>query len=162
MRDRLTVLAEIAAKQQEIRRLTLELHQEERGQLEADLQAFLQEHPIVQAITWEQYTPYFNDGDTCTFSVGDATLHEALGDDGFPHDTLYEKRVIGQGRWGPNFVWDSRPNPNYTPLHDRAQSAFSEIWQAYSHDDFEAIFGDHKKVTVTRDGINVEDYTDHD
>ena len=26
--------------------------------------------PEVLAVTWKQYTPYFNDGDTCEFSVG--------------------------------------------------------------------------------------------
>lgn len=32
---------------------------------------FFEEYPEIVAVGWNQYTPYFNDGDTCEFSVGD-------------------------------------------------------------------------------------------
>ena len=30
---------------------------------------FFDQNPLVNAIVWTQYTPYFNDGDTCEFHV---------------------------------------------------------------------------------------------
>src|SRR5688572_27883088 len=33
------------------------------------LQEWLEDHPEIQQISWTQYTPYFNDGDECTFGV---------------------------------------------------------------------------------------------
>jgi len=35
------------------------------------LKAFFEATPEVQSVFWTQYTPYFNDGDSCYFSVGD-------------------------------------------------------------------------------------------
>lgn len=35
---------------------------------------FLKENPAVRSIYWDQYTPYFNDGDQCIFSVGELQL----------------------------------------------------------------------------------------
>ena len=32
-------------------------------------EAFAKTDPRIQAISWTQYTPYFNDGDSCTFSA---------------------------------------------------------------------------------------------
>ena len=36
--------------------------------------SFLEEYPMFKALTWRQYTPYFNDGEPCTF-----TVHEVNG-----------------------------------------------------------------------------------
>lgn len=33
------------------------------------LSEFFDAHPQVEALRWEQYTPHFNDGDACVFSV---------------------------------------------------------------------------------------------
>lgn len=30
---------------------------------------FFNEHPDIHALSWRQYTPYFNDGDPCVFGV---------------------------------------------------------------------------------------------
>ena len=40
--------------------------------------------PALKAIRWNQYTPYFNDGDPCTFSVGEVMflVDGAAEDDG--------------------------------------------------------------------------------
>lgn len=35
------------------------------------LKGIMPAHEKVIAIGWTQYTPYFNDGDPCTFSIGD-------------------------------------------------------------------------------------------
>ena len=35
------------------------------------IKLFFEASPNVKLVTWHQYTPYFNDGEACTFSVGD-------------------------------------------------------------------------------------------
>jgi len=35
---------------------------------------FLEAHPEIKCIFWSQYTPYFNDGDPCTFSVHEPSV----------------------------------------------------------------------------------------
>ena len=35
----------------------------------AAFQALLDENPLVNAVTWEQYTPYFRDGEECVFEL---------------------------------------------------------------------------------------------
>jgi hypothetical protein len=37
--------------------------------IEEAVTAFLAENPLVERVYWTQYTPYFNDGDTCYFRV---------------------------------------------------------------------------------------------
>lgn len=42
------------------------------------LKAIFEEYPQIESISWTQYTPYFNDGDSCEFSVNtwDIELNE--------------------------------------------------------------------------------------
>jgi hypothetical protein len=39
--------------------------------IEEAVSAFLDENSLVERVYWTQYTPYFNDGDTCYFSVNE-------------------------------------------------------------------------------------------
>jgi hypothetical protein len=51
-----------------------ELRDEIRKTLDEVLKLFFDANPYVASISWRQYTPYFNDGDSCEFSVGDPIL----------------------------------------------------------------------------------------
>jgi hypothetical protein len=42
---------------------------------------FFEKNPGITGVVWTQYTPYFNDGDTCVFSVGDLTFTNAPSDE---------------------------------------------------------------------------------
>ena len=33
------------------------------------------QYPEVESVSWTQYTPYFNDGDSCTFSVRELRIN---------------------------------------------------------------------------------------
>lgn len=37
-------------------------------------QEFFDKHPCVEAVQWTQWTPYFNDGDPCQFSVNETHI----------------------------------------------------------------------------------------
>lgn len=86
----------------------------------------------IESFNWKQYTPYFNDGDTCYFSVHS----DEPGIDGVDgYDMPY-------------------------PSTD-AQIAVSEFLRGFSEDDLLFMFDDHAQVTVTKYDIVVEEYN-HD
>lgn len=69
-------LEKVSVAQKEIERLSKEIKEHEKVISELGLDAvcdslipFFEKYPDV-TIWWEQYTPYFNDGDACTFRSG--------------------------------------------------------------------------------------------
>lgn len=114
------------------------------------LQDFLKENPVIKRVWWEQYTPYFNDGDACVFHLhGVHFSTEEDDEDGFEAD------------WG-----DYEKQKKYI-----ANEAVTEaVWTACKNlndalngmeDELEAVFGDHCRVIVTNAGVEVEEYS-HD
>ena len=106
------------------------------------------EHPELESFGWNQYTPYFDDGDTCTFSAGEVNMingNQEYGDD----DWWAENVSSGWGK-------DKKTGPLYEAWEkaaDLVASCPSEL--------LEMTFGDHVSVIVSRNGIETEDY-DHD
>lgn len=117
---------------------------------------------IVHSFGWRQYTPYFNDGDACEFSmhelfvIAHADLETA--EHGEESDWLYEgspafqeysysgdvSRVVGE-------LADER--------YIEAKQACQSIYDALATNDLaKDVFGDHVKVIFTPEGVDVEDY----
>lgn len=91
--------------------------------------------PDIQSIGWSQYTPYFNDGDECVFSVQNDDLN-----------------MNGE------YAYDLE----LTKEQSAALEEFSQILQSVPEDFYKDLFGDHVQVTVHADGkIDVEEY-EHD
>ena len=87
-------------------------------------------------MTWAQYTPYFNDGDPCTFSS----------------DHRYA------GIFGSRDVLDG----SYYEEGDIEDAALPQAFKDIPDDIMSACFGDHVQVIVSRDGkIEVKEY-EHD
>lgn len=61
-------IAEQNAKLEEMRKAHMK---ELQGDFNQIIKLFFDECPKVQAVVWSQYTPYFNDGDECVFSVNE-------------------------------------------------------------------------------------------
>lgn len=125
---------------------------EEEGEqaLKDRFKDFFETHPNIQAVCWNQYTPYFNDGDSCTFSVNEfrAFFKE---EDGAEIDVEDEYD-------GGKSVWSlSRSDDPALKLLSDELSTLSEI----PDDVLESIFGDHVQVKATREGFTVDDYS-HD
>ncbi len=108
--------------------------------------------PLVQALLdmdvvkfgWHQYTPYFNDGEPCEFGAGE--LWVQLPEDPEDFDD-----------WQLDLY---RLNENH-PVHDVAYA----LSRAVNGGEFDValleLFGDHANITVTREGITVDEYS-HD
>lgn len=61
-------IAEQNAKLEEMRKSHMAALQKDFNEI---IKLFFDECPKVQAVVWSQYTPYFNDGDECVFSVNE-------------------------------------------------------------------------------------------
>lgn len=134
---------------------------------------FFDKNPGITGVVWTQYTPYFNDGDTCEFGVQEPTFTNA------PADELSDIRW-GEYEGETEGVW-AADNVGYILESDReyhqdtknmilasggvdaaACTLFSKaVGSSEMEDVMQAMFGDHVKVIATREGFDVEDY-DHD
>lgn len=136
---------------------------------------FFNENPGIKAVKWAQYSPYFNDGEECVFSVNSPTFTNAEGED------LDEVSVYGDYDGDNDEIW-ATDNISYVlgdsgkKYYEKEQNLinsggginveycnyFSELIQSSELEDiFYDTFGNHAQVTVTKDGIDVDDY-DHD
>lgn len=100
------------------------------------------ENPKLESFGWSQYTPYFNDGDTCEFSAN--TDYEAVS-------------VNGMSQWGEEWPEDEKEAKEIEKL----SKVVSKFLNQFEDDDFEKMFGDHVEVTVTRKGVKTEGH-DHE
>lgn len=106
------------------------------------------EHPTLTAIRWTQYTPFFNDGETCTFGVNDFyyKVGPATGDSDDEDD----------GDSGFQYYSPYSTDPD--AVKQAAMKAGHEVARTIPDDLMQVVFGDHVKVTATRDGFEVEEY----
>ena len=133
--------------------------------LEPLIRAVLADETIVE-FGWTQYTPYFNDGDTCVFGIHnpwfrtpadpvvdiqvtwqlrlDDPVHPSLG--GRMHS-----RVDGRWEYGEYAGPDLERYDRARVLSDALDSgAFDQVLLE--------TFGEHAHITVRRDGITVDSY----
>ncbi len=109
-----------------------------------ELAGLFKAHPELKAVRWQQYTPYFNDGDACVFNVRELYFQV----DGTPEDA---------GDYGDGFdniPWDKAKR---TPMHE----ALEQFGKGRNKDIYLECFGDHVEVTARPDGVTVEEYS-HD
>ena len=111
-----------------------------RGQLQKTGEQFLIEHfknifekyPQLDRVSWTQYTPYFNDGEECTFS----SHHEWA-------------EIEGEGlEYG---------KPEYEGIKKEIRTFLSQ----FDDELLKNLFGDHVQIIVSKEGISVEEY-DHE
>jgi hypothetical protein len=113
-------------------------------------------HPEVLGFRWTQYTPYFNDGDACRFGVHEIRVKLA----GNEKDTGdYEDGFTEYSGW--SYSADYRQKFPAAESYATAVRGIHEGVAALGKDAMETLFGDHAEVTVTREGIEVDEYS-HD
>lgn len=109
-------------------------------------------YPDILEIVWEQYTPYFNDGNACVFGVSDPSVKLASK----IHDATIDTKV------GPDDRYDDERYVEAYHIEDMSMRAdVMDIFKLAGDDVMETTFGDHSSVSATRDGFTVEEY-DHD
>lgn len=141
-------------------------------ELQPILQAVLND-PTVIEFGWRQYTPYFNDGEPCTFSVSGLwvrTTDLAAADDEEQDDDEadpYRLEMWGHPTMGKRAsTWNEQTRTYDKGAYEGPDKARFDRCQALEHaiegGAFENVlldaFGDHARVTVRRDGIQVDSY----
>lgn len=129
----------------------------------------------ISSIGWKQYTPYFNDGDECVFSV-DMDLDYGLT---FNGESIDENEAITANTYGLSKYlakdgsyenWISKyPKDSIDPVKDADELElysllleFHELLTSIPDSFYKDLFGDHCEVTIYSDGsVNVEHYN-HD
>ena len=121
---------------------------------------FFDKNPNVTAIVWTQYTPYFNDGDTCEFGVNDATFTNAPDPESIRWGE-YEGDEETAADGSEIFAWESWGDAPQGLNVEMCKAFGRMIGSSEMEDVMKAMFGDHVKVVATREGFDVDDY-DHD
>lgn len=133
---------------------------EAAGPLKEALSAKVRELGI-KGLIWAQYTPYFNDGDECVFSVHSVNL--ITGD---PAEAEY----YGDGCCEMWSDWEDTQKYYAEELaaagvtkeqYEAARDLAGKLESAAYEDVLRQAFGDHVVVKVTADGVEVDHY-DHD
>lgn len=162
----MTKISELKAKYAAIKK---EMQENGETALKEVFSEFFEKHPEVMAIVWTQFTPYFNDGDACTFSVHEPSfkidldhiekLDEKVKKNLFRHDDEDEYRN------DPYNVYESCYYSAIYSLKQKTddQNSFIQdaklVEEAFGLEEiFEGVFGDHVKVIATRKGFEIEEY----
>jgi len=102
---------------------------------------FFATYPDCVAVRWTQYTPYFNDGDECRFRVGDPSLRMVdTSEDAGDYEDGFEERYKNE----------TKPFQAAIKAADKICNIDKEI--------LKLSFGDHCRVTATKEGFEVEEY----
>lgn len=121
-------------------------------------------HPLLESFSWTQYTPYFNDGEECVFrsntaypqikickQPSDAEGEEPVKEEDEDNE-FYDKRRYS----GSHAILDYPNTPQ-----EKAGCAVIDFLKTFDKDELREMFDNHVKVSVTRAGVDVDEY-DHD
>lgn len=149
-------LNDLVEKQKEFKK---EMMKSGKAAVKAALKEIFDNFPQIEALRWTQYTPYFNDGDACTFSVNevdlklvDREIDPELDDDEAGEDGWIDSYSIDEVK----FIKDNDLRKAITKIVKQFEDAIQSMDEA-----MEESFGDHVRVIATRSSIEVEE-VDHD
>ncbi len=86
-------------------------------------------YPEVESFGWTQGAPSFNDGDPCYFSA-------------YTEEPQINGKYYGSDETVP----------------EKAMNAICDLLELFDNNDYEEMFGDGQKITVTKNGIEKEHY----
>ena len=136
------LMAKYAAKVQEVKDFKAAAAKTVENEMKEIFTSFFEDHPEVTIIWWTQYTPYFNDGDTCVFNMNEVVISSdkpaRIKKANYPDDLS-------------NLVYLN--NDSDYRKFSKLLYSLEEIWHE--------IYGDHVSIKVTPKGITVEE-VDHD
>lgn len=114
----------------------------------------------IQSFGWRQYTPYFNDGDTCEFSVhcNDPYVNGEYIDECDWYDWRIKYYLKGDEKYA-NLLTE---NPELDIESYKVVEEFISVINSIPEDFLKDLFGDHAQITIYKDGrVEVDEY-EHD
>ena len=131
-----------------------ELEEEAKAVVFEEFKKIFVKYPHLTAIKWSQYTPYFNDGDECTFGVNDFCITNVEDIENITSYGEYDGD-LPEGKFCEYLY--GKYKTDYPEVYALEKFAGSDVGSGV----FKGAFGNHVSVTATPDGIDSEDY-DHD
>ena len=181
--------AKISKTQKEIKKMKEQLVKDSEKLFKISCQEIFENNPDFNSFSWCQYTPHWNDGDTCEFSAHIEYIYidnEEESSDVYSTELDYKElkqkektikrltsdieKLKAQGRKDDDLEIENNKerikklnNINLEQIQKRLKflEDISSLLDNIDEDTLERMFGDHAKVVVTKDGIEVEHY-DHD
>jgi hypothetical protein len=133
------------------------------SELEPLMRAVLDD-PTMKAFGWNQYTPYFNDGDPCVFSMSEPWF---LTDADPDPDDVEDRYEFSVGSSHPSlgkreYDWTNKVDLPYDgpdeQRYDRVAALARAIESGAFNDVLLEAFGDHAEVRISASGITVDTY----
>ena len=113
--------------------------------------SFFEQYPEEYLIRVKGFVPYFNDGDACVFSIYDPELfYKEEWNVGEEED---EDPIYREGRYSWDLIEGSQKKKDLEELYRILEDNEDAVKQA---------FGEHFVLFITKEGIRVEEYADHD
>ncbi len=122
------VISEFRSKQKELKETV-------QNNFGAAAKYFFEKYPDLKSFGWVQYMNYFSDGDENTFSA---------------YTDTYSLEINGES--------DGESDGEQSNDLDRAAEEISKFLGSIGEDLLKEIFGDHKSITVTKDGVEISSY----
>lgn len=172
----------ISEANERINELKKQMQKELQAEFTGALTELFDAYPFVKSVSFTAYQPFFNDGDTCEYNVHhdncefngcdeyeDEPQGEGVNVLKLARETIYVEEpnpdyTPSADHWSNNNSktrWVTKPSPDFNPLYKEAVEAFREALAVVDDDNWMDMVGDHVKVTITRDGIETDEY-DHD
>jgi hypothetical protein len=186
-KDLKTLKNKVADTQKQIKKLQNQLTKDSEKLFKASCQEIFNNHEDFSSFAWTQFTVHWNDGDPCEFSVYNDSIYidnEDDAEDVYSLNLFYEELKVkdksiaklekeaqqlekdGSNDWrikhNRERIKDLQAGDlEKTERRYKFVKEISDLLKSIDEDSFERMFGDHAKVVVTRDGIDVESY-EHD
>jgi hypothetical protein len=159
-----TLITEIDKKKEELNKII----KESFGELiKTEL---FEKYDYLHTISWNQYTPYFNDGESCEFQVNhnyiingydnDFDINDSCTSDNYVNVSLLADKKIYELQKEGN--WIKVPNPKYNEKYKICMNDISNVLSLIPDEYYADMFGDHVEVEISRiHGTSVEEF-EHD
>lgn len=151
------ILKSFEEKNARIKALKEEIKKETQDNIKEIFVFLFNENEWLEEITWSQYTPYFNDGDSCEFNVYETTVNGC---------SIYKNSLYNENygsHLGEDFTkkFIEKASPEIINKLENVLNIVEKFKNNIGDDVLLDIFGDHAQVVITRNGVQIEE-VDHD
>ena len=151
-------LQELKQKQKELKEIKNQILEKSNEVFDEFCKDIFTKSPRLSSFGWSQYTPYFNDGDTCVFSVNIDYLY-INGQSVDDSEWINKKNITKYGEWNrekKEYIGrEEEDNPNYDQELVDIYEEISSFLSNFDNDFYMSKFGDHVEITITSTGIDV-------
>lgn len=119
-----------------------------------------EKHPKLNSFGWKQYTPYWNDGEPCTFGLGQVEEINGYEDNSYDSSPNQDEGGEGYNPW--NNISISWKKIVGNPEADSMVKDLNGFIDQFPLEVMEALFGDHSSVKIYRNGKVERQNYDHE